>query len=86
MVIYDQTLNMFQQKMETIQYNAAVTITCALRGSYREKLYQGLDLETLQQRRILFIYLFIFYLFNVGNKNIQLKVYRKNSFFIKRKC
>ena len=33
-----------------------------------------------------FIYLFIFYLFNVGNKNIQLKVYRKNSFFIKRKC
>ena len=27
-------------------------------------------------------YLFIFYLFKVGNKNIQLKVYRKNSFFI----
>ena len=33
---------------------------------------------------ILFIY-FIFYLFNFGNKNIQLKVYRKNSFSIKRK-
>ena len=29
--------------------------------------------------------LFIFYLFNVGNKNIQLKVYLRNSFFIKRK-
>ena len=34
---------------------------------------------------ILFIY-FIFYLFNFGNKNIQLKAYRKNSFSIKRKC
>ena len=33
----------------------------------------------------LFIYLFIFYLFNVGNKNIQSKVYRRNSFSIKRK-
>ena len=37
----------------------------------------------------LFTYLFtclFIYLFNVGNKNIRLKVYRKNSFFIKRKC
>ena len=52
MVIYDQTFNMlFQQKSETIQYNAALAINCALRGSYREKLYQGLGLETFQQRR-----------------------------------
>ena len=34
----------------------------------------------------LFIYLYIFYLFNVGNKNMQLKLYRKYSFFIRRKC
>ena len=27
-----------------------------------------------------FIYSFIFYLFNAGNKNKPLKVYRKNSF------
>ena len=33
---------------------------------------------------ILFIYV-IFYLFNVGNKYIQLKLYRRNSFFIKKK-
>ena len=33
----------------------------------------------------LYFILFIFYLFNVGNKNIQLKVYLRNSFFIKRK-
>ena len=48
-MIYDQTFNMsFQQKMETIQYNAALAITGAIRGSSREKLYQELGLETLQ--------------------------------------
>ena len=51
-VIYDQNFNMsFQQKMETIQYNAALAITGAIRGSSREKLYQELGLETLQQQR-----------------------------------
>ena len=51
-MIYDQTFNMsFQQKMETIQYNAALAITGAIIGSSREKLYQELGLETLQQRR-----------------------------------
>ena len=50
-VIYDQTFNMsFQQKTETIQYNAALAITGAVTGSSREKLYQELGLETLQQR------------------------------------
>ena len=37
--------------METIQYNAALAITGAIRCSSREKLYQELGLETLQQRR-----------------------------------
>ena len=37
--------------METIQYNAALAITGAIRGSSREKLYQELGLETLQQGR-----------------------------------
>ena len=41
----------FQQKMETIQYNVALAITCAIRGSSREKLYQELGLEALQQHR-----------------------------------
>ena len=51
-MIYDQTFNMsFQQKKETIQYNAALAITGAIRGSSREKLYQELGLETLQQQR-----------------------------------
>ena len=51
-VIYDQSYNStFHQKMETIQYNAAIAITGAIRGSSREKLYQELRLESLQQRR-----------------------------------
>ena len=51
-MIYNQTFNMsFQQKRETIQYNIALTITGTIRGSSREKFYQELDLETLQQRR-----------------------------------
>ena len=51
-VIYDQSYNnTFHQKMESIQYNAALAITGAIRGSSREKLYQELGLESLQQRQ-----------------------------------
>ena len=35
------------EKMESIQYNAAVVITGAIRGTSREKLYQELGLESL---------------------------------------
>ena len=37
--------------MESIQYNAALAITGAIRGSSTEKLYQEQGLESLQQRR-----------------------------------
>ena len=51
-IIYDQTYNgSFGQKMESIQYNAAVAITGAIRGTSREKLYQELGLESLCKRR-----------------------------------
>ena len=51
-VIYDQHYNnSFHQKLKSIQYNAALAITGAIRGSSREKLYQELGLESLQQRR-----------------------------------
>ena len=51
-VIYDQSYdNTFHQKMESIQYNAALAIISAIRGSSREKLYQELGLESLQQHR-----------------------------------
>ena len=43
--------NSFHERLESIQYNTALTITGAIRGSSREKLYQKLDFESLQQRR-----------------------------------
>ena len=51
-VIYDQHYNnSFHQKLESIQYNAALAITGPIRGSSRETLYQELGLESLKQRR-----------------------------------
>ena len=51
-IIYDQAYNLsFHQKLESIQYNASLALTRAIRGSSREKLYQELGLESLQLRR-----------------------------------
>ena len=51
-IIYDQAFNnSFHQKIESLQYNAALAITGAIRGTSREKIYQELGLEPLQQRR-----------------------------------
>ena len=51
-IIYDQAFNnSFQQKIESLQYNAALAIAGAIRGTSREKNYQELGLESLQQRR-----------------------------------
>ena len=41
----------FHQNIESIQYNAASAITGAVRGTSREKLYQELGFESIQQRR-----------------------------------
>ena len=51
-IIYNQTYNYsFDQKMESIQYNAAIATTGAIRGTPTEKLYQKLGLESLRKRR-----------------------------------
>ena len=51
-VIYDRAFNeSFQNKLESVQYNAALAITGAIRGSSREKLYQELGLESLKSWR-----------------------------------
>ena len=51
-VIYDRAFNeSFQNKLESVQYNAALAIAGAIRGSSREKLYQELGLESLKSRR-----------------------------------
>ena len=51
-VVYDQLSNSrLSDKIETIQYNAALAITGAIRGTSKEKLYQELGLESLKDRR-----------------------------------
>ena len=51
-IIYDQTFHeSFHQRIESIQYNAAIAITGAIRGTSSEKLYQELGLESLRSRR-----------------------------------
>ena len=51
-IIYDEAFNnSFHQKIESLQYNAALAITSAIRGTSREKIYQELGLESLPQRR-----------------------------------
>ena len=51
-VIYDRAFNeSFQNKLESVQYNAALAITGAIRGSSREKPYQELGLESLKLQR-----------------------------------
>ena len=50
-IIYDQAHNAsFHQKRELLQYNACIARTGAIRGTSREKPYEELGLESLQQR------------------------------------
>ena len=51
-VIYHQPHNeVFTNKIESVQYNAALAITGAIKGTSRERLYQELGLESLCDRR-----------------------------------
>ena len=51
-VIYDQAYTAsFHQKIESVQYNSALAITGAIRGTSKEKLYHELGLESLEKRR-----------------------------------
>ena len=51
-VIYDRAFNeSFQNKLESVQYNATLAITGAIRDSSRENLYQELGFESLKSQR-----------------------------------
>ena len=51
-IIYDQPNNeSFCNKIERVQYNAALAITGAIRGTSQTKLYSELGLESLKFRR-----------------------------------
>ena len=41
----------FHHKLESIQCSACLTITGAIRDTSKEKLYQEVDLESLQLQR-----------------------------------
>ena len=79
-ILYDQAYNMsFHQKLESIQYNACLAITGAIRGTSKEKLYQEIGLESLQLRRW-YRKLEMFYkIFNIPLFNIKHN-FHKNSF------
>ena len=50
-IIYDDAFNeSFHQHLESIQYNTAIAITGAIRGTLSE-VFQELGLETLKPRR-----------------------------------
>ena len=51
-VIYDQPQNeSFCEKLESVQYKAALAITAAIQDTSRDKIYQELGVESLKSRR-----------------------------------
>ena len=66
-VTYDQPNNdAFCSRIESVQYNAALAITGAIKGSSRERLYHELGLESLRDRRW---YRRLTYFFNIVSFN-----------------
>ena len=62
-VIYNQ-LNLFSlaNKIESVQYNRALAIAGAIRGTSKEKLYEELGFESLKDRRW---FRWLFYLYKI---------------------
>ena len=78
-IIYDQPQNeSFCNKLESIQYNAALAITGAIQGTSKTKLYKELGLEFLKSRRC-FRWLCTFYKIRTYNNPLYLAT-QKNSF------
>ena len=51
-IIYEQSNNQkFSNKLEAVQYNAALGITGAIRGTSRIKVYEELGFESVKSRR-----------------------------------
>ena len=44
-------INIFCEKLESVQYKAALATTGAIQGTCRDKIYQELGLESLKSRR-----------------------------------
>ena len=51
-MIYDKPINeSFKDKLEMVQYSAALVITGAIKGTSRDRIYRELGLESLAERR-----------------------------------
>ena len=51
-IIYDKSLTeSFKDKLEMVQYNAALVITGAFKGTSRDRICRDLGLEALAERR-----------------------------------
>ena len=51
-IIYDQPQNeSIYEKLESVQFKAALAITDAIQGTSRDKIYQELGLESLKSKR-----------------------------------
>ena len=51
-IIYEQPRNeSFCEKLESVQYKTALAITAAIQGTFCDKIYQELGLESLKSRR-----------------------------------
>ena len=69
--IYDQTNNAsFCSKIESIQYNPALAITGAIRGTSQTKIYNKLGLESLRSRRW-FSHLCTLYIIKTSNNDTK---------------
>ena len=66
-MIYDEPSNaLFSKKNESVQYNVALAITGATKGSSHEKLYQELGLEYLYRRRWARRFCLLYKVFSTG--------------------
>ena len=73
------TMILFIKKLESIQYDAALAITGAIRGTSSEKLYQELGLESLQQRRWYRKLCTCFYIIKYKSSDYLLNIISKNN-------
>ena len=79
-VIHDHAFNeLFYQRLESIQYNAAIATTGTTKRTLLEKLFQDLGLETLKSRRW-FRKLYLFYeIFHSNSPGYLFKLIPENN-------
>ena len=74
-IIYDQPNNAsLSDKIESVQYNAVLAITGAIKEISKERLYQELGLESLMDRRWLGC---LYYLYKIASTKVPLYLYER---------